>query len=401
MANRSLMLAMVVAATGLLALAAGDAPKAISPSGTMQDALLALSEGRLATAEGLAEEIAAAGGENSWRAWMVVAAARQRMGNFAPAAEAYKQFLASCQNPSERDYALSQIEACKQAAKPAPRPEAPSKKLTKDQLTELAKVQAQQVIETTEHFVVRAYNATLAKLVAKESESSLTRICSEVLQEQDYPHSVEVYIWPDQKSYRDNAPGKSNEWAGGAFTLRQEKTQTVRRIDLMQLDDDLAFDTALLDRVLPHEMCHLVLAEYFGQAKCPLMVNEGLAMMSEAVISSANIVQAGVALGGEKKLGIHELLTMERCDSKNAAVFYAESYSLVSFIHARLTKPQFAEMLTHLKNGCPVDEALQRALCVPADEDFLDRLASTWEDEAVKNAQYLQALEKAQAGGNS
>ena len=42
--------------------------------------------------------------------------------------------------------------------------------------------------------------------------------------------------------------------------------------------------------------------------------------------------------------------------------------------------------------------ALQRAWCVPASESFVGSLASAWEDHAVAQAQYLEALGGLAAG---
>ena len=49
-------------------------------------------------------------------------------------------------------------------------------------------------------------------------------------------------------------------------------------------------------------------------------------------------------------------------------------------------------MLAHIKGGRPLDEAVQRALYVPYDEAFLERLARSWESEAVRQSQFLKAL---------
>lgn len=389
MAGKAGML-VVVAATGLLALAARGPS---SPDGRLDQSLRALWAEQFSAAEELAQDLAQSDAPDGARAWVVVAAARQRQGRCDDAAEAYRQFLAVCQEEGEKRYALRQIELCQQSTQPAPAAEAPSRGLSADDLARLAEVQDQTSIETTEHFVVRAANPALAKLVARQSKLALAHICRDLLAEPDYPHSVEIYVWPDQSAFRANAPGRSNQWTGGAFTLRQEQFRTIRRIDLMQLDQDRKFDAAVIDRVLPHEMCHLVLVEFFGQAHCPLALSEGLAMAAEPLANKANIILAGAALAGPKKIDLHDMLAKQSCDDGDAAVFYAESYSLVNYLQGRLSRDQFKEMLLQLKAGCWLEEALQRAVCMPPEEGFLDQLGAAWENDAIRNAHFIQALE--------
>lgn len=359
----------------------------------VQEALVALAANRLARAEGLAADVLASEGDGRWRAWLIVAAARQRMGRHPQAIAAYRQFLALCRSPAERAYVLEQMRWCRQADTPPARPVPASKLLAAPERAALAEVADKQYVESSERFVVRACNAGLAKLVARQAEIALRRICQSILFGQDYPHSVAIYVWPDLNEYRKHATS-APEWSGGSFSLRQDDSgQFIRRIDLTQRDPAGRFNAVMLDRVLPHELCHLVLAELFGDAKCPLALNEGLAMMAEPAVDNSRILVAGAALAGGKKIRLETLLLMDRCAADDAAVFYAESFSLTCFLHSRLSRQQFREMLGHIKAGCPLDEAVQRALYVPREEVFLARLARAWEGEAIRQSQFLQALD--------
>ena len=156
---------------------------------------------------------------------------------------------------------------------------------------------------------------------------------------------------------------------------------------------DVDIDVNMLDRILPHEICHLVLAERFGDAHCPLPLNEGLAMMAETTLHNDRIRLAAAALASHRKIPLRRLLAATRVQADDAAVFYAESHSLVSFLHARLTARQFRDLLANLKDGCPFGDALQRALYLPPDEDFLPRLADAWAAEAIRQGQFLKALD--------
>ena len=141
-------------------------------------------------------------------------------------------------------------------------------------------------------------------------------------------------------------------------------------------------------------MCHLVLAEFFGDAPFPLALNEGMAMLAEARVDNSRITLAGAAVAGEKKIPLRRLLTINRCKSDNAAVFYAESFSVTAYLHGRMTPRQFHEMLVHIKTGCPLDDAVQRAMYVPRDDEFLKRLTKAWETETLRQWQFLKVLEE-------
>ncbi len=376
--------ALAAAAVGILS--PGDVPTA-----GIQQALECLEKGQYEQAERRGLALATDPVNANARAWVIVGAARQRHGRRALAAEAYRLFLASCTCPATQEFALGQIHACLHADREPARPQAPGKRLGKEVIAKLADVHDRLYTESSEHFVVQARNPELAKIVVAESEVALDRICRVILAGQDYPHSVRVNVWTDHDSFLAHA-ADAPEWSGGSFRLTTANGVTTRQIDLTQRRKDGRFATIMLDRVLPHEMCHLVVKEYFGDATCPLFLSEGLAMMAESELENGRAELAGTVIAGKAKLALEGLFVRRRYDIAEPAVFYAESFSLVEFLHGRMTDDQFRALLGHIKAGCTVPDALQRSLYLPADESFLRALASAWEDHAIEQAQYLRAL---------
>jgi len=372
---------------------AGPEPPAATEG--IQAALKALADDDPRAAERIAARLAVSGAAGAQRAWLIAGTARQRLGSYADAAQAYRRFLACCDDADERRYVLERIEECTSAAGDAPRPRPASQLLSRRQLARLATVEGRhrRQIETTEHFAVRAYNDELARLTGRRAEVALAHICRVILRGQEFPHSVDIYVWPTISEFRKHATS-APEWAGGSFSItRGPDGAARRRIDLTQLDDEQRFDTAMLDRVLPHEICHLVVAEYFGDRPCPLAINEGLAMMAEATVDNARVRLAGAVLAGEKKIPLGRLLTLTAVDGEQAHVFYAEAFSLTSYLHHGMTARQFRELLAQIKGGCAFEDAVQRALGLPHEDGFLGRLASAWEDEAIRQGQFLRALD--------
>lgn len=330
--------------------------------------------------------------DDFYRSWLVIASSRQQRKMYDQAVEAYKAFVASCPNVELRQFAMEQIQICQKAtAKPAPLLAA-SADLTADDLLELAKVDDNIFTESTEHFVVKTRNAKLSKLMANQCELVLTRVSRSMLGMQEFPHSVQVYVWTDPKDYKANAQD-APEWSGGSFSLNVAGGVTTRRVDLTQLDKAGKFSTVMIDRVLPHELCHLVTREFFGDANCPLFLNEGLAMLSEPKVDNDRLTLAGLALAGKERLPLESLLACRRDNLGKVDVFYAEAYSFTDYLRTKLGQRQFKDFLDHVRDGCTVADAIQRALCVPGDDDkFLPALAEAWQDRAIQQAQVTRAL---------
>lgn len=391
--SKTIILACVSLAAGaaIAGVAASVPSSPDSSASALQRALGDLDAGRYFDAERKAMEIATDANSPAPRAWAVVAAARQRRGENAEAARAYRQLLASATSPEVREFALDQMRACEKAETPAEAPAIPSRRLSDEQLARLAVVNDKTFAESSDHFVVQARNPDVARLVIIEAENALGRICGSLLGGQSFPHSVRINVWADREEYRANATD-APEWAGGGFRVSVKDGATHRQIDLTQRGPDGKFAAVMLDRVLPHEMCHLVVREFFGDAACPLFLNEGLAMMAESDADNSRIELAGTALAGKSRLMLEELVVAERHDLQRPTVFYAQSFSLLEFLHGRLNKREFRDFLRHVRGGSTMTEALQRALYVPRSDAFLAGLANAWEDHAVTQSQYLQAL---------
>lgn len=327
-----------------------------------------------------------------YRGWLVIASARQQRKMYEPAVEAYQNFVASCPALELRQFAMEQIDICRQAsAKPAPQQPA-SAGLTPAELLELAKVEKDTAIESSEHFIVRTRNAKLSKLMANQCELMLTRVSRGMLGMQEFPHSVQVYVWTDLNEYKANARN-APEWSGGNFSISVDGGVTTQRIDLTQLDQAGKFNVQMIDRVLPHELCHLVTREFFGDANCPLFLNEGLAMLTETRVDNDRLALAGLALAGSERLPLEALLAGRRDNIGKAEVFYAEAYSFTDFLRNKLGQRQFKDFLDHVRDGCTVADAIQRAICVPGDDDkFLPALAEAWQDQAIGQSQMTRAL---------
>ena len=393
MADRRTILAAVLLVSPMANMAGPMLPDTDGTSG-VQQALEHLRCGRHEQAERAALGLAREEGPRAVpEAWLIVATARQRGGKRKDAVLAYQRYLALCTSPVMRQYAMEQIRLCRSPGMEAAPRTAPSRELTPADLRALMRIRRRIQVESSEHFVVRARNSRVARLIAVEAEKALGRICRDVLAGQEFPHRVDIYVWSDRREYAAHAQN-APEWSGGNFSIVARNGLVTRRIDLIQLDRTGRFATVMLDRVLPHELCHLVLQEYFGDAACPLLIDEGLAMLAESgQMDNARFLLAGAALGARKHISLTALLARRRHEVKDPAVFYAKAFSFLEFLHSRMNREQFREFLAHVKDGCSVNEAIQRSLYLPLDGTFSAALARAWQDRSVRHAQYLRALD--------
>jgi len=118
--------------------------------------------------------------------------------------------------------------------------------------------------------------------------------------------------------------------------LRNGKVHS-RRIDL------LVYDT-IARSALAHELTHVVCADWFGGRRPPLWIDEGMAILSDdAEKLAAHAQNLEEALEQRSDLPLTELFRAENVPSGQAAVFYAQSQSLVRFLTTRESPAVFVK----------------------------------------------------------
>jgi hypothetical protein len=115
-----------------------------------------------------------------------------------------------------------------------------------------------------------------------------------------------------------------------------------QRIDLLKDGSDT------LNAVMPHELAHVLLSNYFVRRPLPLWAEEGLAVLAETPeIRNAHrknldtYARRGTLFSTQDIMGMREYPTGEQ-----RGVFYAQSVSLVEFLISRRGTPQFMEFLS-------------------------------------------------------
>lgn len=120
------------------------------------------------------------------------------------------------------------------------------------------------------------------------------------------------------------------------------------------------------DEVLPHELAHLIIWDYFDRniGAVPVWLEEGLAQMEEVNKKESVKEALRPVVQAQKHIEFHTLNTLkpsELQDHAQVAIFYAESLSLVVFLVEKYGQDAFYKLCKELREGKSFEAALPRA----------------------------------------
>lgn len=170
-----------------------------------------------------------------------------------------------------------------------------------------------------------------------------------------------IIIYPSAKDFRmeSNAPA----WAIGRASASRHEIAGSR-------DDEEHF----LKSVLPHEMTHLILAEFIGAERLPHWLAEGVAQWEQTGRKQALLISREPEF-----IPLETLLTIDiRKENRPeyAKLYYAECASLVSFLITQHGSDNFGRFCRALRDGKSAVEALSSIY--PGIASSLTTLESTW-----------------------
>ncbi|MFH0910400.1 MAG: hypothetical protein V1918_02670 [Planctomycetota bacterium] len=228
-------------------------------------------------------------------------------------------------------------------------------------------------------FTVYASDHDLAKETLERIQDSYAAILGQLNQKLLRKKCL-VFVWRDRAQYILHAgmfyPGKGIGHAG-AFVVRNFWGDCHALFTSRQDE--------LYDRILPHELAHLVFPLFLGSGRIPLWLNEGFAQCQE----EGSFDEALAVVNGEVKKGKqYTLAALTRLKNypsphERNALFYDQSELLVKLLIARQKQPgaffDFARALTVGGKGC----AAAFAACYPQ-----------WNGPAALQKEYFAEVER-------
>jgi len=183
-----------------------------------------------------------------------------------------------------------------------------------------------------------------------------------------FDNRCKIYIYANKKNYLENNDIPS--WSAGFANYDKR--------EIVSYKESRNFLTSLL----PHEMTHLILADYIGN-NIPLWFNEGLAVNMELTSKPGYISAIKEELKKGKSLSIHEVLDKTNYpeDEEKVLLFYSISYSLVDFLRSK-GQYRFTNLCRALRDGRNFGQALRTSY--QFDFESLDQLDKKWQEHIKK-----------------
>jgi hypothetical protein len=160
---------------------------------------------------------------------------------------------------------------------------------------------------------------------------------------------IDLYVYPNYEDMRD-AILYEPSWTGGmAFP-----EHNIVIMGTSSSDADWDRDTVV------HELTHVLVGHltFSCLGDVPTWLNEGLAVFSEGELDSVSARQLDDAIRNNTLLSVRSLSVGFSEIADKASLSYSQSYSIVRFLIETRSQDKMTELLTVLRDGSSVDEAL-------------------------------------------
>jgi hypothetical protein len=227
---------------------------------------------------------------------------------------------------------------------PHPRAAAGDQTTSKPSRVGLADASDWQLRQST-NFVVHflAGDEDLAAQIAESAErtrAELYRNWFAVEVPPDWNPKCQLFIHSSQSTYAVATENRASS-SGYSVTHSSRGRIVSQRVDMLKDGSDT------LHAVMPHELAHVLLSNYFVRRPLPLWAEEGLAVLAETPeIRSAHLKKLDTYARRGALFSTQEIMGMRDYPAGDQrGVFYAQSVSLVEFFITRRGTPQFMEFL--------------------------------------------------------
>jgi len=223
-----------------------------------------------------------------------------------------------------------------------------------------------------DHFIV--YYQTderFARTILRQSEYYYDRVARDLGYTRyenfwKWERRAKIYIYADRESYLRAT--SQPVWSVGSANYSRKEVISYSGCQ------------AFVDETLPHEIAHLIFRDFVGfENAIPLWLDEGVAQRQEE--SKQKVLDYYVVdlVRGRR---LWSLSRLTRADfgaiqnEEDALVFYIQAASLVSFLIERHGADSFVQLCRQLRDGKPLDEALQ--FVYPTKMRDLQELEKAW-----------------------
>jgi hypothetical protein len=242
---------------------------------------------------------------------------------------------------------------------------------------------APPILHETQHFSIYACSERLAKNTAELCEKYLAFLLERLLAGRAWPHRVPVFLFQNKDDYV-KVGGMPAGSGGVAFQDRFGRTAGIAGYQLT--DEDIVEQAGYKNRVsntledvLPHELTHMVINEFFGAQDIPRWMNEGCARQME---QSRKDHEEAAALARDAVAGeyfrFRDLAGMKIYPTGGQNMrFYEQSAPIITYILEQQGPEGMRAFLTELASGNDHDAAVAAAFGIP-EEGAVEALEKMW-----------------------
>ncbi len=182
----------------------------------------------------------------------------------------------------------------------------------------------------------------------------------------DWSPPCEIYLYPSARQYAQMT-GQPEDSPGFSTMGMNAGRIGNRRINLR------ADHATAVSAVLPHEITHVILADFFTERQIPRWADEGLAVLSEPRDEqerrAADLTRP---LAVDKLFRIEDLMNMDYPDQQYWNLYYAQSVSLSRFLTEQGSSAQILQFLQAAQRE-GYEPALRRIYQIEGYADLQDR----------------------------
>ncbi len=192
--------------------------------------------------------------------------------------------------------------------------------------------------------------------------------------------TIEVYLTPDQDSFRALQPGKIPRWADG--TAWPQRGLIFLRAPRVR--DGTA---SPLEQVFDHEIVHILLGRAFAPRPVPRWLQEGTAQILAREYTAQTTGQLANGVLGGSLMSLDDLTSGFPASPTRAALAYAQSADLVAFILNNHGEDALRVIVSELARGQSFDGAIRAA----TGGTVID-LETTWRGRLASSGLWLKPL---------
>lgn len=166
---------------------------------------------------------------------------------------------------------------------------------------------------------------------------------------------AKIFLFSDQISFTEKTEQPS--WSLG-YAARDDHLFKSRAIVTYKQERNF------LTGLLPHEISHLILHDFFSWDKVPIWFDEGIAQLQEAdkVEKAGRLMRLLVQRGAY--IPFYDFVRLDIRKERQAGrveAFYAQSLSIIDFLITKYGNNAFRRLCRNLRDGENFEEALSKA----------------------------------------